>query len=695
MAAGQYACPAAIFAVALTLLSCAKVVLALTPGVTVTANPSILLADGKSRTTITVTLSDISGSSIPDGTIVHFSATSGTVEPDASQSIGGVARTTLTSSPIAGHSVVSVSFIGPQGGANGETTVEFTADKGIANTDDVAANWIRVNSRDYLAYSADCKTIDAAGKNGGVHLTFRGLSIDADAMQIDLSGNTVRARKATLHRSQQAPVQAAEILYYLDAHQGTALIENKTGRRAISEMNVDGTTLAATPIPQRPLSTPETDYDFKDLSAGHVLITAAGVSVNPGVQIQLARATIYVDSKKLVSMPNQVMPLSTDQLFGQQVLGYGTDGVFLDVPYYASLTPTSSGTFSLRSQEAAVQAGTFQAGRSQLALDYDHTYTHGASQVGDFKVNNLMSGQFGLRWTQSQTLRDGSQTYFYFDSPAHKSLYSSATIRHDFTHYSADLSMTRTDLLSGGTGGTSNSSNFNLQSVSHTLLGQQKFGLRYTEFFSYAQTNSVFDYDGGSTKYSSANRNVGLRFDTPSITPMRKTTVTDSMTVEQSYSYEEHFAALNYSANLTSTTQLGPTTNAVFTYGFNHRPVFGQQQVTTGVAINPGLSNLYSSADQQNLSLGFLTGSLDQRWTASINSTYGLPNSDSTISSDLGYRVSKSLKFSLDNYVSRFAGYGFQDTDLSFAQRIGGRDLVISWSTMLHRFRFNLEQIQF
>ena len=76
--------------------------------------------------------------------------------------------------------------------------------------------------------------------------------------------------------------------------------------------------------------------------------SARAITADPGDQIQFRRATIYSDGKKLLSVAYHVMPMNTDQIFGQQLLGFGSDGVFLNVPYYYNVTPHSKGTIYLR-----------------------------------------------------------------------------------------------------------------------------------------------------------------------------------------------------------------------------------------------------------------------------------------------------------------------------------------------------------
>ena len=90
-------------------------------------------------------------------------------------------------------------------------------------------------------------------------------------------------------------------------------------------------------------------YQFADLSASRLIVTARAISVDPGKTLQFRRAAIYADGKKVVSMAYQVMPMDSNQLFGRQLVGFNsTGGLALDVPFYYHVDPHSTGTLFLR-----------------------------------------------------------------------------------------------------------------------------------------------------------------------------------------------------------------------------------------------------------------------------------------------------------------------------------------------------------
>src|SRR6516162_1057631 len=70
------------------------------------AIPEVVRADGQSTTTITAEVRDGGGSTVPDGTPVHFTATAGQID-SVVPTAAGRARATFTSDAIPGVAQVS------------------------------------------------------------------------------------------------------------------------------------------------------------------------------------------------------------------------------------------------------------------------------------------------------------------------------------------------------------------------------------------------------------------------------------------------------------------------------------------------------------------------------------------------------------------------------------------------------------
>lgn len=681
----------------LAAIALASPVWAQTPAaVDLTASPSVIMADGQSTTIITAQVSSSAGHTVPDGTLVRFTTTSGTLSASSVAVTAGIARITLTSSPLAGTAVVTATFLGAGGGASGQVTVEFTNDKDLANSDRGDEEWIRVSSKEYLEYSADDQIIDAAAPKHGTHMSYQGLSIDADALQVDIQAEVVHARNAIVRRGDKELIDAALLSYNLVSHDGHAIVTDAPDQRTVGNVVLSGPDLKATPEPPAGGSGDTSDrYSFADISASRVLIVASDVAVKPNDVIQLKHASIFVDSKKVVSMPYQVMPLSTNQIFGQQLLGYGTDGLIVNVPYYFSVSPTNTGTLYLRSEAASEQNGTFYTGRTGLSLDMDENY--GASDGpshGDFQLMGLTRGDWSASWTHSQTFGPTTRGYFYFDSPEHRGLLASGNLIQQFPHLSFNLNASESTTPSvDGYSSNSRTLDAYFQTDPHRLFGTGKTGLDAVGLLT-AQNNqtNIGLPGGGSTNTSDDTRGAGLRFFTPTLSLDRKTTLTDSLNFEQDYSQTTKTSGLTAQVNLAATKRLGPTTSTTFTYSFVHNPFLAQPHLAE---LPNAAVLLLNPVDRHDFNLSFLTGPPSGKWNFTFVTSYEMPTQSQSVSATMNYRLSPVWHVGVDDYLDKLGIFTFQDLEFSLSRRIGNRDFVLSWDTIYHRFQFNLAAGQF
>lgn len=679
------------------LLAPASPVWAQTPAqVGLTANPSVIMADGQSTTIISAQVSSSAGHAVPDGTVVRFTTTSGTLSASSVTVTAGIARVTLTSSPLAGTAVVSATFLGAGGGATGQITVEFTNDKDLANSDRNDEEWIRVSSKEYLEYSADDQIIDAAAPKHGTHMSYQGMSIDADALQVDIQAQEVHARNAIVRLGDKELIDAALLSYNLASHQGQAIVTDDPNQRMVGNVTLSGRELKES---AQAASTASGDssskYSFADISASRVLIVASAVAVRPNDRIQLKHASIFVDGKKIVSMPYQVMPLSTDQIFGQQVLGYGTDGLVVNVPYYFSVSPSNTGTLYLRSEAASEENGTFYTGRTGLSLDMDESYgqSDGPSH-GDFQLMGLTRGDWSASWTHSQNFGGGTRGYFYFNSPEHQGLLASGNLIHQFPHLTFNLNASETTTPSqDGYSSESHTLDAYLQTDPHLLFGGAKRGLDAVGVLSAQDNQTHIGMPGGaSTNTTYDTKGAGIRFFTPMISLDRKTSLTDSVNFEQDYNQTSGQSGLTIGANLGATERLAPTTSATFSYSYTHNPFLAQPHLAS---LPNAAFLLLNPVDKHDFNLSFLTGPPSGKWNFSFATTYEMPTQNESASAAINYRLSPAWGLGVDDYLDKLGYFTYQDLEFSLSRRIGSRDFVLSWDTLYHRFQFNLGASQF
>ena len=253
--------------------------------VAVSAAPDVIYADGKSTTVVTATVRDGSGKIASDGTSVRFTTTLGTLTPDIATTVSGVARVSLTAASQEGKATVTAAAFGvsADGSSAGAALVEFTADR--ESLFDKDARWIRVDCPQYLIYSADTRIIEANGKSGSAHLSYKSVQIDADSLQADLQTQTVLAHGAIIRRGRHQ-VRAAELRYDLLTGSGSAILADQNASVLVTGSDLETSPQVVDPA-QLPLQS--NPYRFVDLSDSRVVVSARAITADPGDQVQFRR----------------------------------------------------------------------------------------------------------------------------------------------------------------------------------------------------------------------------------------------------------------------------------------------------------------------------------------------------------------------------------------------------------------------
>ena len=665
--------------------------------------PDVIFADGKSTTIITATVRDSNGSPVSDGTPVRFSTTLGILTPDTATTTSGVARVSLTSTSSAGDAALTATAFSASadGSSIGTAHVEFTTDRESLFAQD--ARWIRLDCPQYLIYSADTKIAEAQGKKGSAHLEYKSLDIAADSLQVDLLTQTVLAHQAVMQRGRHV-LRVAELRYDLVTGSGTAILSDGASLVS-SSVTITGYALETAPQPldaaQSPLLT--NPYRFVDLSDSKVVISARAITAAPGDQVQFRRASIYSEGKKILSMPYHVMPMNTDQLFGQQLLGFGSQGIFVNVPYYYNVTPHSKGTIFLRnsgvngttlSNNGLSSGSSFfgsHASTGGMALDLEQSYDFGRGGSGQLLVNGITRSQWGAQWTHAQRIDDSTHSYFFVDYPSHRSLFASSNLTRQFNGFS--LNITASGSHDPGTAGYSASSttiNTYLQ-TNPRALGHS--GISYTTDFT-AQSGHLVESTPttGQVNTPINNKGVDIRLFTAPIRPDKRTQITDSLTVGQVWSGSSSRVAPTVSASLGIMRTFRKSDSLSLNYTYRYDPLLSQVG-TYSSALNPLQALLYSSTQQRINATYF--ANLAPRLSVNFSGGYGLPLGDRSLFASATYRVNDNWGLGVSTSYERYFLNTYQDTEYSVSRRFFGRDLVFYYSTKSKKLRFDFGGLNF
>ncbi len=658
--------------------------------------PEVILADGKSATTITATVRDGDGNVAPDGTTVRFTTNLGTLDKDTAQTTAGVARASLTSAATAGTAqLTATAFLAAAGSSTGAAQVEFTSDREEAYTNG-DEHWIHMDCPEYLIYSADAKTLEAQGRKGSAHLQYKGLTVTGDALQVSLNSNVLLGHNVVLQRGHHT-LRAVEIRYDLSANTGSAVVLG-TGRHAALSMDVSGLGLETTPQKADDVSNSvQTNiYRFDDLSDSKVIVSARAISVNPGDRVQFRRASIYSGGKKVLSVPFHQMSLSSQELFGQQLVGFGSQGLFVNVPVYYNVSPHSTGTLFLRNSASSFASGSGlstggsyfaqHGGRPGLALDLQHDYSFGRTGSGSLGITGITRPDWGVQWNQTMRLDDKTNSYFYVDYPSHRSLYASSNLTREFQGFA--LNLTANGSRDPGFQGYSYANSTvaaSLQTTPRSLAGtpvNMTFGIS-------AQRGQVVQTTPGQGRIvlPLSTQSLDMHFYTAPTHPDRHTTITNGLSVGQSFSSGgQHAMTLLGTLGATRTTFGHGSLNLNYTYRYDP---LQSQLGTTRLTANNLVGSFYHGPTQQRLTLNYSV-SPRPRMNLSLIGGYGLPLHDNNLFANFDYRITDNWGISLASSLDHYASASYQETQLSLTRRLLGRDVVFTYSTKTRKVIFDL-----
>ena len=666
--------------------------------VTLSVTPDVILADGKSTTIVSASIRDSSGNAVPDGTPVSFVTSGGSLSDNTVNTQSGVARITLTSSGTAEAAIVTATaFISTSGSATGSVNVVFTKDRdAVANQGE--AGWTHVECPQELLFSADTKIIEAHGRHGTAHFSYRTLDITADSFQLNAASDIIIAHNAVMKRGTHV-VKASRLFYDLVTSAGTGVVA--TAKSAAQAVTITGYDLDVDPVPvgQAQPDPTEDPYAFQDLSNSNVVVTARAIAFDQGHQIQFQRATIYSNGQKILSMPLQVMPLDSDQIFGQQVLGVGSLGFFVNIPYYYHVSPGSTGTLYLRNSAAAGadqasatggQTPLYTGSRPGLALDLEQKYTLGNGGSGTFLLNSMTRSDWGARWTHSQRFGEKTSAFMFMDFPGHRSLFGSTNVSHQFTGMSLNFNASASN--SPAQNGFSSSSRSASTYLQFDPVRIKKLGLNMVDTMS-VQDGQYTSSLPNSLPISTRSSTIGAdaRFFTDALRPDPKTTVSDSLTIGQDLDRITHRTGTRVLAEVGMTRAISNTTHLSLNYNYRYDPfhTYNQQQSTlSNVLVN------YNSPTQQRVFLTFNTIPI-RKMSFNLSTSYGLPLRDSTLFSNATYHINDNWGLGFSSFLTKFGTYSYRDMELTVSRRFLGRYFLVSYSTQAKKFRFDLSATGF
>ncbi|MFN3651750.1 MAG: invasin domain 3-containing protein [Armatimonadota bacterium] len=374
----------------------------------VTVSPNVLLADGISTTTVTAEVRNSNGRPARDGTEVRFYTTAGTITQVAFTS-AGVARATLTSSAVPQAANISVSA----GLDQSVITVPMVSKLVEAN---VGGRVMRITGK-YVAYSEDKRYIQADDQ---VRVKYRGVTLEANSVQIDLNQDTVKALGKIQIASDDKTMVGERLWWNLKTFEGYILAVGD--RQWFSAYGL-------TELPERPKEM-NPDFDLVDISDSKLVWVADQANYVVGERVQVQGARAYVGGIKSIRMPFHQSHLNGGGSFGtgtDQYVGLGTEGLSLNIPLYVRMTPGSSTAFNV-GYGSRGGVGYFNRNNG-LNIDLVQRYGFSGASEGEAALTNINSlDRWGFQWNHMHQVTKSTRLVTNLQFPSHRDLYAQANL---------------------------------------------------------------------------------------------------------------------------------------------------------------------------------------------------------------------------------------------------------------------------
>ncbi|OYT75675.1 MAG: hypothetical protein CFK49_02000 [Armatimonadetes bacterium JP3_11] len=609
-----------------------------------TAYPTAAVADGASQILITAEIRTAQGKPVPDGTQVAFNTTLGVFREPIATTEGGVARATLIASQLPGTATLTATAIGL--GVVGETQVLFVATQEELRS---ATDYVQVLGAEYLAYANEQRVLAASGKERGASVRFGFTLIQADDLQLEVDTLRVKARNAVLRFGSEQH-EFAELSYELRSSQGFGVRQHQNRWEVVRVRS-------GVVEPFDAIAPPEL-FQFADISESELVIKAAQIWFYPGERIQFHRAEFYVGAVKSLSVPLYSQSLWSGGIGSDTLVGVQNGQVYLDVPYYYTLTPTQIGALRLRT--AQVGGRTVSAARGMF-VDLEHEYRMGLG-TGVFSLTSLARDDWGVNWRHQQPLSPTTRFSLWLDSPAHRGIYGSMQLSHQARGYSTGITVAGSSFWQG-TSANSLRSDLFIETTPRRLADmplRQSFSLSLT-------TNRT------QTTLGPQNRQgIGIRTRWNLIPQSlgRSTTLTGGVTIGRFVGNLPN-AGWSITGTLGITHALGAGGALSLTYDYAQD------------ALGANLLGRHRLSGSLNWSLGdhyYLTGYMSRALDADSVSYVG----------DFSWRISPLWRMGVGYTLQSYNQYDFRDHTFTIAYRIGYREVALTWSSFTRRWSVDL-----
>ncbi|NCO92750.1 MAG: hypothetical protein GW880_15660 [Armatimonadetes bacterium] len=604
------------------------------------ADPSVLVADGHSTSTLSVQANATAGTTVGDGTEVRFVTTLGVITESA-RLLNGSARATLRSGTLAGTASITAII----GVSREQLELEFLP----AGAAPSREGRLVAISGDYVAYSVERRVVTVSGK-GSVRI--RDLTIESDVkltFQVDQERVLAEGRpgKNTVSLSNGLETVSGDQLSY-DFRRRRGLLVRVSPKPA--RLGIQGEALAT----EENAAVGEGEWLPIPTEGTQTWIVARRITIFPQEKIQFHHASVYVNDIHVVSLPVHVMSLSSlpgregvSSLFGDRVIGYNsTGGVSLDVPFY--YRANTQGTGAVRLRHAGGDG--FYTQQSGWSLALEEQYYLGAKGEGSLVLDEVPRSDWGVSLQHEQTFGPNERGYAFLDFPRHRDLFSR------FSYYKRQPTFNFGAELYGTVpkeGRASGSSQLYWQLDPKPLPGTP---LAYTVTGDLSLSHNFLT--PGQTRFS---QSVDFRVYPRALRLTPRTSLISSVQLD---TYHDNTNRLDASVG----------GNLSLRHGLN-----STSSLTLGYTYDPGALSYEGASTNEYLSLG-MYASRGWRSFMSMYATRGLREDSLYGYGSLAYRLSPLWHTTFDLSYQDFSGITFTDYELGVGRTLGNLDARLAYS---------------
>ncbi|MBL8086988.1 MAG: hypothetical protein JNM85_02815 [Chthonomonas sp.] len=628
--------------------------------ITLTAFPTVEVANGRSTITIKAEVRDNRGALVPDGTQILFDTNLGSFRQNVLTTVNGFASALLVASASPGRARITATAA--EFNASALMTFDFVESKAQLSS---AKEYFEIVSRGSMVYSSEWKVIEAAGPNKGVTLRYRDIQIEADDLQLSVPGYEVKARKARIKIGRES-AEYDELLYNLREKTGTGIGErieqiskpgvrfpflraNTTERIGRGPVSIDG-------LKNEPMRTPlaPTTFAFRDLSETLTLVTAQRIVAFPRREIQFQNAAVLYQGTKVLRVPYYQLSASSPlPPLSDQFIEMTGSQLAVNYPYYTSMRP---GQTSLLRMRIGNRYGVGSGASRGVFMDYEIKWNKGDESEGGLDVTSLGRKDWGLSARQFFRFDDRSSGTFQLDTPANRSVFGSMNLSRQFTGFAG--------IYSGSLGKSLRGVSFTQQSHYMTLEKDPTTLGRFPARFYTGLTANANQYRSGSQRSTQLAYGVRSRLQSNTFRFGPRTSVDASFAVSKLYGKNVN-AGLTTTGAVTFLTQIARNLSTRLTYDYRND------------GFNSKLLGQHALSMYTRLEVGSLSASFNVNKSLGVARLVGY--------GDASYRVTPLIRLGAGITTEQFAGSKFTDSTFFVGYTLGIREVGLSWSQRTRR----------